>query len=262
MKCKLLSYTPNAENLVATAAKLCYSSSNIEELAEKQTSDKVEKFINMLMSMGHESPIEHVNFTFGVEGVSRSLTHQLVRHRIASYSQQSQRYVNLKDNFDYIIPPEIKKNEQAKKLYIRQMMDMFEAYVEISRVLLKIKCLQYNEKNLNADLNEDCWIDDFVKFYGKKIYSQFEKQSIEDARYVLPNACETKIIFTMNARTLLNFLKHRCCDRAQWEIRELAKEMRTQLIEVCPTLFEKSGPSCLTGKCSEGVMSCGKPWKK
>ena len=99
LKVKLLQYTPEPEKTIAAAAKLCYSPVGVDDILENLTDEGAEKFLNMLMSYGHMSPIEHVSFTFAVEGVSRSLTHQLVRHRIASYSQQSQRYVKL-DQFE------------------------------------------------------------------------------------------------------------------------------------------------------------------
>ncbi|MCJ8174415.1 FAD-dependent thymidylate synthase [Clostridium botulinum] len=233
MKVKLLEYTPNAEKLIASAAKLCYSSSGIEDLQNNLDKEKVDKFLNMLMSYGHESPIEHVSFTFGIEGVSRSLTHQLVRHRIGSYSQQSQRYVRL-DQFEYVIPPSVEKDEEAKKIYIEAMKNCQKSYDNIASIL--------KEKYINNGLRD---ID-------------AEKKAIEDARYVFPNACTSKIIVTMNARSLMNFFRHRCCNRAQWEIRELAEIMLFEAKDVAPTLFKYCGPGCVNGPCPEGKMSCGK----
>ncbi|OPD18868.1 FAD-dependent thymidylate synthase [Clostridium botulinum] len=233
MKVKLLEYTPNAEKLIAFAAKLCYSSSGIEDLQNNLDKEKVDKFLNMLMSYGHESPIEHVSFTFGIEGVSRSLTHQLVRHRIGSYSQQSQRYVRL-DQFEYVIPPSVEKDEEAKKIYIEAMKNCQKSYDDIASIL--------KEKYINNGLRD---ID-------------AEKKAIEDARYVFPNACTSKIIVTMNARSLMNFFRHRCCNRAQWEIRELAEIMLFEVKDVAPTLFKYCGPGCVNGPCPEGKMSCGK----
>ncbi|ABS33317.1 FAD-dependent thymidylate synthase [Clostridium botulinum] len=233
MKVKLLEYTPNAEKLIASAAKLCYSSSGIENLQNNLDKEKVDKFLNMLMSYGHESPIEHVSFTFGIEGVSRSLTHQLVRHRIGSYSQQSQRYVRL-DQFEYVIPPSVEKDEEAKNIYIKTMKNCQKSYDDIASIL--------KEKYINNGLRD---ID-------------AEKKAIEDARYVFPNACTSKIIVTMNARSLMNFFRHRCCNRAQWEIRELAEIMLFEVKDVAPTLFKYCGPGCVNGPCPEGKMSCGK----
>ncbi|AUM97283.1 TPA: FAD-dependent thymidylate synthase [Clostridium botulinum] len=233
MKVKLLEYTPNAEKLIASAAKLCYSSSGIEDLQNNLDKEKVDKFLNMLMSYGHESPIEHVSFTFGIEEVSRSLTHQLVRHRIGSYSQQSQRYVRL-DQFEYVIPPSVEKDEEAKKIYIETMKNCQKSYDNIANIL--------KEKYINDGLRA----------------MDAEKKAIEDARYVFPNACTSKIIVTMNARSLMNFFRHRCCNRAQWEIRELAETMLFEVKEVAPTLFKYCGPGCVNGPCPEGKMSCGK----
>jgi thymidylate synthase (FAD) len=92
----------------------------------------------------------------------------------------------------------------------------------------------------------------------KKAKSNAEKRAIEDARYVFPNACETKIVVTMNARSLYNFFNHRCCQRAQTEIRELATEMLRQVKQVAPTIFKNMGPNCVSGPCPEGSMTCGK----
>lgn len=242
LKVNLLRYTPDAEKLVASAAKLCYSSVGVDKIEEKLNDESIDKFLDMLMGMGHESPIEHVNFTFAVEGVSRVLTHQLVRHRIGcSYSQQSQRYVKL-DQFEYIIPPAIESIPEAKDKFIEVMKKDQRAYDELTELLFKKHYQGYIEEGYSE----------------KKAKRYAEKKSIEDARYVFPNACETKIVFTMNARALFNFFKHRCCNRAQWEIRELAIEMLRQVKSVAPTLFKYSGPNCLNNPCPEGNMTCGK----
>ncbi|MDO4535536.1 MAG: FAD-dependent thymidylate synthase [Clostridium perfringens] len=233
LKVKLIQYTPEPEKTIAASAKLCYSPVGVDEIMSNLTEENTEKFLNMLMSYGHHSTIEHVSFTFAVEGVSRSLTHQLVRHRLASYSQQSQRYVKL-DQFEYIIPPAIENNEKCKQIYIQSMERSQRDYDDIANELIK----DYIEKGLD-----------------KKVA---EKKAIEDARYVFPNACATKIMVTMNARTLINFFNHRCCDRAQWEIRELANEMLKQVKVIAPTLFKYAGPSCVNGPCPEGKMTCGK----
>ena len=242
MKVKILAHTLNPELLVASAAKLCYSKTGVEGIQENLNEENIEKFVSMLSSINHHSPLEHVSFTFAVEGISRACSHQLVRHRIASYSQQSQRYVKL-DKFDYIIPPAIENNEFAKEIFLNAM--------------------EYEKKAYNAIIEE--LMNEYIASSGfslatipKKEYSRLEKLAIEDARYVFPNACETKLVFTMNVRTLMNFFTHRCCDRSQWEIRDLANEMLRQVKEIAPTLFKKVGASCLRGKCPEGAMSCGK----
>lgn len=241
LKVKLLRYTPNGEKLIASAAKLCYSSSGITEIEDNLDEDKIESFLSLLMSLNHESPIEHVSFTFAIEGVSRTLTHQLVRHRIASFSQQSQRYVKLKQ-FEYVVPPAIEGDERAKKLFHKAMEEDQKYYNEIVDILYK----KHYKKNIEEGFSE------------KQAKSKSEKQSIEDARYVFPNACETKIVATMNARTLINFFRVRTCNRAQWEIRQLAIEMLKEVKKVYPILFKKVGPACLNGPCPEGKMTCGK----
>jgi len=241
LKVILLSHTPDPERIISAAAKLCYSKSGIDDIMEELTDEKVDGFLNLLMDMGHASPIEHVSFTFGIEGVSRSLTHQLVRHRVASYSQKSQRYV-IEGQFGYIIPPEIENNVKAKEIFLQAMKDDQRVYDELVVVLL--------EKHLK----------DAKLLYKseKKAHDIAEKSAIEDARYILPNACETKIIATMNARELLHFFNHRCCHRAQWEIRELATQMLIAVKNVAPTLFKNSGPNCVNKPCPEGKMTCGR----
>jgi len=245
MKVDLITHTPEAEKVVSAAAKLCYSKTGTQSILEGLTDDKVESFIEKLASLGHESPIEHVSYTFAVEGVSRVLTHQLVRHRIASYSQQSQRYVKL-EQFEYVVPPMIKKNKKAN--------DIFEKAMHEDQ-------MHYN--NLVETL-EKSYIEDYLSegYSDKKSKQMAEKKAIEDARFVFPNACETKIIFTMNARTLMQFFKHRCCERAQWEIRELADQMLSLVKEVSPNLFKYAGPSCVSSNCPEGFMTCGKGSEK
>ena len=225
LKVKLISHTPEPERLIAAAAKLCYSESDAASIFDNLTPEAVERFLQRLTDMGHASPVEHANFTFAVEGVSRSLTHQLVRHRHASYSQKSQRYVT-EGNFDYIVPPEIANNHRAIFIYCSAMIDAQDAYDEL--------------------------------VYELQAAGRTEKEAYEDARYVLPNACETKIVVTMNVRELLHFFNVRGCNRAQWEIRGLAYQMWLLCLDVAPNLFKNAGPACLHGKCPEGSMSCGK----
>ena len=240
-KVKLLSYTPNPEKTVAAAAKLCYSPSDIDTLMGGLTPEKTESFVEMLSEIGHESPIEHASFTFGIEGVSRSFLAQITRHRIASYSVQSQRYV--KENaFEFVIPPEIEASKEAKEIFLHAMRQNNEAYEKIAQILSK----EYKEEWVQAGMDE------------KEAARKAEKKAIEDARFVLPNACDTKMIVTMNARSLLNFFRHRCCNRAQWEIRAVAEEMLRLVLKVAPVLFSKAGPPCFLGACPEGKMSCQK----
>lgn len=223
MKVELINYTKDPERIIAQSAKLCYSASGIEELKEKLTDESILKLIKKIIKLGHYSVLEHANFTFAIEGISRVTSHQLVRHRIASFSQQSQRYVKIKDKgFPYIIPKSIEKNEKLTTIFTETI------------------------KKLN------------------KIYNLFLEHNIaaEDARYILPQAVETKIIITANARELLHIFKLRCCNRAQWEIRELAKRMLKEVKIVAPNIFENAGPPCILGPCPEGELSCGKPWSK
>lgn len=280
MKVKILAHTPEPEKVIAMAGKLCYSPSDIDTLEENLTEDSINSFVNRLVSMNHESPLEHVTFTFGIEGVSRSLTHQLVRHRLASYSQKSQRYVK-EGQFEYVVPDDIKKHKDLKKIYIQQMENIQENYDELVFGLIalyifaedfeelindnlkkfKIKKEEFSsfiqEQMESTDTVEDTVLKLQEKY--KKLYSVLEKKAIENARYVLPNACETKIIVTMNIRSLFNFFEHRCCNRAQDEIRDLADEMLRQCREIAPVLFAKAGASCEYGKCPEGAMTCGNP---
>lgn len=259
LKVKLITHTPNPERIIAEGGKLCYSSSTIDELENNLTQEVSDKFVNMLSSMGHESPLEHVSFTFAIEGVSRSLTHQLVRHRIASYSQQSQRYVRL-NQFEYIIPKEIESILYLKQNYIKDMeyiQAKYDYYVEELLANYIYKYLVEEKELYDPDIQQDKnYMIKIMKTNHKNKYNEFEKKAIENARYVFPNACETKIIVTMNARTLLNFFKHRCCNRASDEIRELADEMLKICKKVAPTLFKKAGKPCISGICPEGKMQC------
>jgi thymidylate synthase (FAD) len=221
MHVELIAWTPHPERTVAAAARLCYSPASAAEIARTMDPEKIEAFVAKLVEMGHQSPLEHVSFTFAIDGVSRALSHQLVRHRIASYSQKSQRYVDEKE-FTWIMPPSIEKNAAAKKLFEAQIESIRQCYARLCAMVPR-----------------------------------------EDARYILPNVCETKIVVTMNARSLLHFFRVRCCRRAQWEIRRLAEAMLTEVRTVAPELFRIAGPPCETDKiCPEGEMSCGRLQKK
>ncbi len=246
MNVKLLSFTPEPEKTVACAAKLCYAAADIDTVYDGLTEEKTASFLDMLESIGHESPIEHASFTFGIEGVSRSLLAQITRHRLASYSVQSQRYVREGKGeagaFSFVVPPEIEKIPQAKEEFLSAMEEDARHYERLTE-LLKRK----HEQELLSEGEE-----------AKSAAKKAEKKAIEDARFVLPNACATKMICTMNARSLMNFFTHRCCNRAQWEIRELAALMLKEVKAVAPHLFLHAGPPCLRGACPEGKMSCGK----
>ena len=279
MNVKLIAHTINPELVIATAGKLCYSPSNIEDLMEKQTDESIERFVNMLVSIGHESPLEHSSFTFAIEGVSRSLTHQLVRHRIASYSQQSQRYVK-ETQFEYIVPEDIKHDSFIRKMYIKHMKESQKLYDKIVEELIggyvydkkyedylniQLKKMKINKEEFNTFKDE--WMLnseylDVLKSNYKKLYSTLEKKAIENARYVFPNAAETKIICTMNLRSLINFCHHRCCRRSQEEINQLAWKMVEEIEKVSPLLAKSLGASCQFGSCPEGSMCCMKPYPK
>lgn len=224
LKVVLLRHTPEPEEAVAFAAKLCYSSANIGDLQGKIEAKDQKGFVEKLIKIGHMSPIEHVSFTFGIEGISRACSHQLVRHRVASYSQQSQRYVKAggDEGFGFIVPPSVVGAEK-KEWFIEKMEQM------------------------------QMWYDELIEALGDK-----GEKSNEDARFLLPNAAETKIIVTMNARELLHFFRQRCCERAQWEIRKMAEEMYKLARKVAPTIFKTAGPGCVSGPCTEGEMTCGK----
>ena len=222
LKVILLRHTLSPEETIALSAKLCYSKSTIEELRDKISRKDQSEFIEKLMNMGHESVLEHVTFSFGVEGVSRVLLAQLTRHRIASFSVQSQRYVSYENGFGYILPDSIAAlGEDAVQQYQKQM-DTIEG-----------------------------WYVDWQKKLGKG------EKSNEDARFVLPNACETRLVVTMNVRELRHFFSLRMCNRAQWEIRKMAEEMFRICFETAPALFADAGPACIRGKCPEGKKSCG-----
>jgi len=211
MEVELIAYTPEPDIIAAAAALLTHSKSDFGDLKNIDR-EKLRKILRAVIDMGHTSVVEHAYFTFAISGVSRALTHQLVRHRIASYSQQSQRYVEQEK--EYIVPQSIEKN--FKKEYEEMMKKIWEFY-------------------------------DMLK----------EKVPVEDARYVLPNASATRIVVSMNARSLLNFFELRCCLHAQWEIRKLAWKMLKLVREVAPTIFEKAGPPCKTKHiCPMNKKSC------
>lgn len=221
LEVKLLSHTPNPQETIALAGRLCYSESDILSLREA-VEGRAEAFVAKLMALGHLSPLEHASFTFGAQGVSRALLAQITRHRIASFSVQSQRYVK-RDGASYIVPPSVQAlGEEAIEEFARQM--------EIEQGFYRY----WLERGLPA----------------------------EDARFVLPNAAETRMVYTMNARELLHFFALRCCARAQWEIRALAWSMLGMCIREAPAIFSDAGPGCVSSGCTEGKMSCGEPDKQ
>jgi thymidylate synthase (FAD) len=231
MKVKILAHTPEPEKLIAAAAKLCYSSSPVDEIMDNLTDEAVEKFLTKLVDMGHESPTEHVSFTFMIDGVSRALLAQITRHRLASFSVRSQRYVN-EEGFDYVTPQEFFTLELPKESF----MDLVYEF--------------------NACIDEINSRHETMLFVLGKNGVTGEKAN-EVARAILPNACTTSMVMTMNARELMHFFNKRCCNRAQDEIRSVACEMLRQCKEVAPILFKNAGAPCIKGNCPEGSMSCG-----
>jgi len=220
MKARLIRFTPDPEEVLALAAKMCTSDAEMETLLAGVEGKDISKFLKRVIGVGHMSITEHCSFTFLIEGVSRALLAQITRHRIASFSVQSQRYVTQTDDFGYIVPPSIEAlGEEAVAEFGQQMRTMQSWYT--------------------------AWLE------------RIGSDKAEDARFVLPNACQTRMIVTMNGRELLHFFQLRCCNRAQWEIRALAWEMLRQAKATAPTLFENAGPACLTGPCPEGKRSCG-----
>lgn len=218
MRVVLLSHTRDPERTVAAAIRLCYSPASIEKIRERVDDAEAARLIDKVLALGHYSVLEHASFTFGIEGISRACSHQLVRHRLASYSQQSQRYVKMRD-LEFFVPPAIEANSEASEQYQAAMLQVRQCYEDL----------------LAAGLEA------------------------EDARYVLPNAADTKIIMTANARSLLNFFELRLCTRAQHEIRQLAGLMLAEVRMVAPVLFASAGPSCESrGYCTEGEMTCGR----
>ena len=221
MQVELLYHTPDPERAVATAARLCYAPVGAKELLETLTEEKIHSVLSTIMKSGHFSTLEHASYTFAIDGISRVTSHQLVRHRLASFNQQSQRYVEFKEEPDFIIPETIQE----------------------------------------AGLEQD-FIDDVKHAFNS--YKKMVDAGIpaEDARYILPHSCETKLCMTMNIRELLHFFSLRCCNRAQAEIRELACKMLEFVKETAPYIFKCAGPGCVKGACPEGKMCCNMPWER
>ncbi len=217
----LLRNTPDPDRLVALAARRCYSSRAADDIEEHLSEEEIERLLGFLRQRNHLSPFEHADFTFSADGISRALSHQLVRHRIASYSQESQRYVNYmkSEALPYIVPPSLASHPEARQLFDDAVQKTLEAYRTM----------------VNAGV------------------------APEDARYIFPNAIETKLVFTMNARSLFNFFEQRCCLKAQWEIRQLAFDMLKAVRTVAPQIFRSAGAPCqfaVMPYCRENDASC------
>ena len=218
MNVKLIRHTLSPDELVALGARLCYSKSDLAKLEERIQSTDQAAFVDKVMSMGHDSVLEHASFTFLVEGVSRVLLAQLTRHRMASYSVQSQRYCGVK--LEYVTPPKIQQSgwKLAYQMHCERSFTIYQGMVQ-------------------------------------------DGIPEEDARYVIPQGFNCRLLVTMNVRELRHFFSLRCCTRAQWEIRNLAKAMLEECRRVAPALFADAGPGCVRGRCPEGEKSCGKPWR-
>ena len=222
MQVELLYHTPDPERAIATAARLCYAPVGASELMETMPDDKVRSVLRTVISSGHLSTLEHASYTFAVDGVSRALTHQLVRHRLASYNQQSQRYVKFTNGLACVKPDSVKADPEVEAVFDQAIEAAVAAY----------------QKLLDAGV------------------------PAEDARYLLPNAAESKIVITMNVRELLHFFNLRCCNRAQWEIRDMAHRMLELARPTAPYIFADAGAGCVRGRCPEGKMTCGNPYPK
>ena len=222
MQVELLYHTPDPERAIATAARLCYAPVGASELMETMPEDRVKSVLSTIMKSGHFSTLEHASYTFAVDGVSRALTHQLVRHRIASFNQQSQRYVKYTEGLSVIKPESVAADAATERVFDEAIAASLEAYAKL----------------LEAGV------------------------PAEDARYLLPNAAETKIVITMNVRELLHFFGLRCCNRAQWEIRAMADEMLALAKPTAPYVFMDAGAPCIRGACPEGKMTCGNPYPR
>ena len=224
LKVILLRATPDPDEIVALGARLCYAQADVEALRERVERADQSAYVSRVMARGHLSVTEHASFTVAVEGVSRALLAQLTRHRLASFSVQSQRYVSMADGFDYVIPPSISAlGEEEEREFIREMDTMHAWY------------RRWQEKLGGAG-----------------------ESANQDARFVLPNAASTRLVMTMNARELMHFFELRCCNRAQWEIREMAWQMLALCRQEAPALFAQAGPACLRGACPEGAATCGR----
>lgn len=222
MDVRLLNHTPDPERAIAAAARLCYAPVGAAELTETMSDEAVRRVLKTIITSGHTSALEHASYTFAIDGVSRALTHQLVRHRLASYNQQSQRYVTYASEPAFVTPPSVAGDPAVADAFAAATRAAFDAY----RALV--------DAGVPA----------------------------EDARYLLPNAMETKIVVTMNIRELLHFFELRCCKRAQWEIRDLALSMLALAEPTAPYIFMDAGASCRRGPCREGAMTCGEPYPK
>ncbi|MEK6645136.1 MAG: FAD-dependent thymidylate synthase [Candidatus Firestonebacteria bacterium] len=227
MEVKLLTHTPEPERITVAAALLCYQKGTPQEAYEKAGSEKLKnRLFNELVKQGHGSVLEHANFTFGISGMSRSCSHQLVRHRMGAFNQQSQRYVHVGDYDYFVIPPSL--DEEKFKDIVKQIVDYYNNEV----------------KNL--------------KDKGKSL-----EQSQEDARFIIPNAGKTNVIWTTNLRNLIHVSHYRLCNRSQWEIRKLMSLVKKEMQNKFPIIAQYLTPKCdFYLYCDEGQRTCGRALTK
>lgn len=216
---KLISKPDNMLKTIYTACRTCYSAQSPVDMYENDADEeKMLKLIKNVVASGHHSTIEHIQVSFAISNVSRACTHQLVRHRLMSFSQKSQRYVQEKGQFDYIIPPTIDKNSELREEFISFMNEISDKY----------------QKFVEAGI------------------------PAEDARFVLPNAASSSLVASLNLRELIHLANLRLCTRAQYEIRCMVKDMCDALIKEEPWLKEYLVPKCeALGFCDEH-KSCGR----
>lgn len=213
---RIISHSENPLQTIYAAARQCYFHGSVGDM-EKASYETMTDLVQRCIRSGHTSVLEHVSFTFAISGVSRALSHQLVRHRIASYSQQSQRYVKM-DDIEYVCPPSLMDETSANRAYF---LDSLERSAHAYRSMIS------------------------------------DGVPAEDARFVLPAAVSTNIVMTMNCRELLKFIEDRRCRKAQWEIRRLANIIQSELVMVLPEVFGDAGPKCFRlGYCPE-PKGCG-----
>ena len=217
----IISHTEKPLETIYKAARQCYSAGSVAD-TDLASREKMSDLIRKCIRSGHTSVLEHVSFTFAISGVSRALSHQLVRHRIASYSQQSQRYVKF-DNIEYICPPSLRdETSGARAIFLYSLGRASDAY----------------QAMIAAGV------------------------PAEDARFIIPQACATNIVMTMNCRALLHFIEERSCSKAQWEIHRLVMKIMNCMVEELPEVFNFAGPKCRRlGYCPE-EKGCGLQQKK
>ncbi len=226
---------PSDLHLYYLASLNCYSGLQTEDLIAKAKSaneQEINQFLREnIIPTGHWSIIEHRGPSFLIEGISRACSHQFVRHRLLSFSQQSQRYV------DSVAPSKLEKEEMIFPFVIppsiRAQPDLIKEFLSGLKESLK-------------------------RYYFLRANNVFP----EDARFLLPNATATRLVVSGNRRVWLELIPKRTCGRAQWEIDIVISEIARQLWEEMPVVFQQAGPPCSGEKCNQGKRSCGLPLKK